>query len=212
MPVSNDRLEVFKFRLEIVKTVIGGILTVGVFLVGYFLQHRDQVTAVEQAQAIEHRKSVVAERIKKYDEIAPLMNDVYCYFEFVGKWKEFTPETMIEHKRELDRVVCSYSILFDSKFLAAYKRFMDETYQPFGGWARDARLRTSGIRPNDRASTGASFTGEDNRASIYDAYWELQKQAAEELDANLTTSNSQEQRDAVLNKKPPSDVSNRGDH
>ena len=205
-----DRLEVWKFRLEIVKTIIGGFLTVAVFLLGYFLQHRDQAQAdrerkeeLKQAQEIEHKKSVVTERFKRYEEIAPLLNDVYCYFEYVGTWKQFTPKEIIEHKRKLDSYVYSYSVLFDPEFLGAYRRFIDETFSPYQRWPHDAALRTFPNRPQDTPSKGVLFTREDRRPYIYDAYWQLEKQVAKELDSDLTTSNSAEERQKVLDHVVP---------
>jgi hypothetical protein len=48
-------------------------------------------------------QKVIEKRIDVYDKLAPMLNDLYCYFYYVGNWKELTPIRIIETKRKLDK-------------------------------------------------------------------------------------------------------------
>jgi hypothetical protein len=186
-------LELKKYRLEVVKTVFGGLIAVlAVFLTATF-----QSCQKRQDADLEHKKTVVAERMKVYDDIAPKLNDIYCYYEFVGGWKSLKPEDIIARKRDLDKDIYSYSIVFDSDFLNAYDKFMVQTFSTFSGLNKDAKLRTTSTRP-DRGPTTVEFTEEDNRANIFDAYWELQKRAAKTLDTEIDAKPAGKDRTSLL--------------
>jgi hypothetical protein len=200
---QKDNLAVKTYRLDIAKACLGGLITVMVWWFGL----RYQQQTADQNNDSEHRRTVVAERVSKYDQIAPLMNDVYSYFEYVGKWKDFTPVDMIKHKRELDSLVYSYSILFDKSFLDAYIHFTDVTYATNTGWGKDAALKTIACRPMDADSPGVSFTNEDSRAAVYEAYWAFQQQAANELDTNLKPEEAGKSKQQIVSRQLPPPIS-----
>lgn len=181
---TSEYLELKKYHLEIVKTAFAGFIAIAVGFYGTRMTHVDKIAS----DAADRRKAVVAERMKRYEETAPLLNDIYSYFEFVGKWKEFSPEDMILRKRELDREIYGYSVLYEKPFLIAYTKFMDLAFKTGTGWGKDANLRTQKLRPLDLGKSEIVFTEEDNRGPIFDAYWELQQEAAHALDTDLDAS------------------------
>jgi len=108
-------------------------------------------------------QKVVEKRIEIYDELAPLLNDIYCYFYFVGNWKELSPRQVIDIKRTVDKKVFVYSPLFSPQFLDVYQEFIRLTFEHYVGAGLDARLRTSADRYDDRRS---SFPGQ------WDSSWD----------------------------------------
>jgi hypothetical protein len=95
-----------------------------------------------EARSLVNQK-LVEKRLMLFDNMAPFLNDFYCYFMRVGGWKELTPPVLIERKRKLDKLFYTHKILFSPKFEADYFKFiLDDCFRPFSGHAKNARLRT----------------------------------------------------------------------
>ena len=99
---------------------------------------------------LEHRQwtsqKVIEKRLKIFDDLAPSLNDLLCYFTFVGSWKELNPEKVIQIKRSIDRIVHVNAPLFSRDFRARYDSFIDCCYQTYTGWGQNAKLRTTSSR------------------------------------------------------------------
>jgi len=87
-------------------------------------------------------KTIVEWRIKVYDDVAPLLNDLLCYFTFVGNWKTLTPLQVLELKRALDKKMHTVAPLFSPEFLTRYFDFINACFLPFQGWGVDAKIRS----------------------------------------------------------------------
>lgn len=87
---------------------------------------------------------IVEKRLKLFEDMAPLLNDLYCYFVRVGQWKELTPEDVVKNKRTLDKLFYVNKPVFSKHFEVKYLAFVsDDCFYIFSGHAKDARLRTS---------------------------------------------------------------------
>ncbi|MFG1212573.1 hypothetical protein V5F72_07720 [Xanthobacter flavus] len=97
------------------------------------------------AIAFERRKATNQEIIKKritiYDAMAPNLNDIYCFFLTIGRWKDITPENVISAKRDLDHHFHIYKALFSSNLDTAYNSFISNCFETFVGYGKSARLR-----------------------------------------------------------------------
>src|SRR5580693_6333222 len=91
-------LETSNEVIEILKLVVPPLAVV---LVGYFLN--------ERLKTFEHyqwrNQKLIEKRISIYDDLAPLFNDLLCYYTYIGTWKEVTPIDILNKKREIDRRV-----------------------------------------------------------------------------------------------------------
>lgn len=87
-------------------------------------------------------QKLVEERINVYKETAPKLNDLYCYYRYVGNWKDNTPDTILQHKRELDKCIHMYQYIFCNEFKQKYYTLMDTYFKTFNEMGTDARLRT----------------------------------------------------------------------
>lgn len=90
-----------------------------------------------------HSQELIAARLGYYREIAEPLNDLYCYFTYIGTWKNHTPPDIIEIKRSLDRTFHTLSPFFSVTVVKSYNDFMDLCFQTFGRWGADAKLKTS---------------------------------------------------------------------
>lgn len=124
--------------LEIAKLFLEFLTPFTMLWLGYLVSKLTQ--GVQRAQWANQK--VIEKRIAVFDEVAPMLNDIYCYFRFVGNWKELSPPDIIEHKRKLDKRLNVYSPLFSSQFMDEYNNFIHLCFTTFSGPTHDATLRT----------------------------------------------------------------------
>jgi hypothetical protein len=88
-------------------------------------------------------QKVIEKRIAVFDEVAPALNDLYCFFKFVGHWKELTPPTVVAHKRRIDKTLHVYAAMFPASMLDSYYTFINLYFRSYAGPDHDAKLRTA---------------------------------------------------------------------
>ncbi len=124
--------------LEVAKLIVSGLTPIFVVLIGLFLNKR--------LKKFEHRQwrnqKLIEKRLAIYDDLAPLLNDILCYYTYVGNWKENTPILIVNLKRTIDKKIYLASPLFCEEFFSACMTFMDLCYESYTGWGQDAKLRT----------------------------------------------------------------------
>ncbi|BCJ48813.1 hypothetical protein Asp14428_02880 [Actinoplanes sp. NBRC 14428] len=124
--------------LEIAKLVVAGAVPVAVAVVAYLLNR-----ALRRAEGRQwFGQKLVEKRIELLSQALPDLNDVYCYFAWVGRWKEFSPPDILLRKRRLDQLFHANSPFFSASALPAYEDFLDALFETFVEPGRNARLRT----------------------------------------------------------------------
>jgi hypothetical protein len=61
-------------------------------------------------------QELLRKRLQLFEDIAPKINDVFCFFQAVGHWADLGPEEIIKRKRAIDRVIQVNRYLFRSDF------------------------------------------------------------------------------------------------
>src|SRR5205823_1433668 len=84
---------------------------------------------------------LLRKRLALFEDIAPRLNDIHCFFLAVGHWAELNPAEVIKRKRAIDRSVQINRYLFRSDFWEAYQRFENAHFELFGTVGQPARLR-----------------------------------------------------------------------
>jgi hypothetical protein len=153
--------------LEVVKLVVAALTPLFVAAVGFWLNKR--LKSLEAAQWAQQK--VVERRIKAYDDLAPSLNQLYCFFAYVGSWKDIEPPALVALKRSLDRDAHISAPLFDPDFLRLYNELLDSCFTTFVGWGQDAKLRT--LPDRRREAAGTSWT------EAWDPYFADRKDATE---------------------------------
>ncbi len=124
--------------LEIVKLILTGFTPVILAFIGLFLNR--------QLKRFEHRQwrnqKLIEKRLVIYDDIFPLFNDLFCYYTYVGNWKSFKPNEMVDLKRKLDKKIYLAKPMFSQVFFDEAIAFMNICYKPYQGWGVDAKLLT----------------------------------------------------------------------
>ncbi|MBC7919739.1 MAG: hypothetical protein H7Z75_01475 [Ferruginibacter sp.] len=138
--------------LEITKLVIGGLTPLILLFLGIWVNRI--IKRIEAAQWANQK--LIEKRIAIYDELAPLVNDLYCYYLCVGNYKELTPAQIVDIKRKLDKKVYIYAALFSSEFIDSYNEFIHLCFQTYVGAGHNAKLRTAIKHPTGGDRTKVS--------------------------------------------------------
>ncbi len=182
--------------LEIAK-IVAGILTPLAILFFTIQTNRTQSEVVSAKVAAVQKEThererfvqVTKQRIDLWSTISPLMNDLYCYFLYVGYWKEINPDQVIATKRKLDKLINSNRPFFSPDFSAKYNAFMSSAFKTQNDWGEDAKLKSPPIRDKDKgkeqmfAKVGDWYV--DNTEAIHNAYFAWLAFAAEEMDLKV---------------------------
>jgi hypothetical protein len=96
-------------------------------------------TRLERSKQL-HR-SLLDKRMSLFEEIAPGLNDVYCFYQTVGHWSDLNPDEIIKRKRTIDRAVNVNRHLFRKHFWEVYKEFENAHFEMFSSVGQPARLR-----------------------------------------------------------------------
>jgi hypothetical protein len=149
------------------------VLVIGIFING-------NVRRLEQQEW--RNQELIEARLERYDGVATPLNQILCYFTYIGTWKDFTPPEIVQLKRDLDMKFFIAAPLFSPQVKKRYERFMKLCFKPFGPWGRDAKLRTK--VPNRRKPFGNKWQpGWDDMFEVRDDVFLSGKQLEEIRDA-----------------------------
>lgn len=124
--------------LEVGKLVASLVTPVVVAIFGIYI-HR-VTKRFEHSQW--RSQKLVEKRLAVYDDVAPLLNDLLCFFTYVGTWKEMDPPTAVGLKRKVDKKIHLASPLFSPLFFEACMAFQNLCFETYAGWGVDALLRS----------------------------------------------------------------------
>jgi hypothetical protein len=132
--------------MEIAKLIISAVTPLIVLVIGLAISR--SLKRLEYRQWTNQK--ITEKRIAVFEELAPLLNDLLCYFTFVGCWKELSPLEVVQRKRLMDRIIHVNAPLFSKEFVNLYTDFIDVCYMAYTGWGEDAKLRTMVGRRKER--------------------------------------------------------------
>lgn len=124
--------------LEIAKLVAGVLTPIALAVLGIYLNR-----LAKRFEYLQWRsQKLVEKRLLVYDSLAPKLNDLFCYFTYVGAWRDMPPTSVVGLKRSIDKEIHLAAPLFSKDFFLALTAFQDACFETFTGWGRDACLRT----------------------------------------------------------------------
>ena len=141
--------------LDVVNVVISACIPIAIFAAGIVLAK--ETRGYEERQWVRRKK--YDSRVERWQEIAPPLNDLLCFFMLFGHFREVTPPGAIKRKRQLDRAVYANQNIFGPDFLSAYDEFMKRCFKAYaGGVGADGLIRASVAR--QRAERGSTWRDE----------------------------------------------------
>jgi hypothetical protein len=129
MPAEWNSLEIAKLAASCATPIV--VVCLGIYI------HR--VTKRFEHSQWRNQK-VIEKRLVIYDSLAPQLNDLLCYFTYVGNWKDCDPLAIVAMKREVDKKIYLAQPLFSPAFFEACMGFMSLCFETFTGWGEDAKL------------------------------------------------------------------------
>jgi hypothetical protein len=87
-------------------------------------------------------QKMVEKRMEVFDRMAPELNDIYCFFCYVGNWNEITPPEVLRLKRDLDKDMNIYAKLFSDDLGEKYRNFMLLCFVSKSGWEHDEKIKS----------------------------------------------------------------------
>ncbi len=124
--------------LEIAKLAVGAMTPMAIAVFGIY--------ANRLSKKLDHmqwrNQKVIEKQLSIYDDLAPDLNDLLCYYTYVGTWKEVDPTDIVQMKRVIDKKVHLAAPLFPEEFAKACLYFQELCFETYTGMGRDARLRT----------------------------------------------------------------------
>ncbi|MCK9900148.1 hypothetical protein CC117_12585 [Parafrankia colletiae] len=167
--------------LEVAQLAATTLVPVSVAGIGFWIS---QITKRLEANQWLNQQ-LVERRIIFVDAVSARLNDLYCYYLWIGGWKEISPAEIITWKRELDRTFNINRPFLTQSCLDSYQAFIRTLFETYAAPGRDALLRTTIRSPNgDRsaayprtwqASWNAMFarSGEADHAKVIARYDDL---------------------------------------
>jgi hypothetical protein len=151
--------------LEVAKLVVGALTPVAVVLLGLWVSRATR--RVEASQWVNQK--LIEKRIRLLEEALPRLNDMYCYFTWIGNWKEQSPSDVIQCKRALDKLFFANQSFFSADALAAYRSFTRALFRTYAAPGVDAQLRTAVQSPDGSRITSYPGTWEPQWSSMFAA-------------------------------------------
>ncbi|ADJ47545.1 hypothetical protein AMES_5720 [Amycolatopsis mediterranei S699] len=142
--------------MEIAKLIVAALTPLSVALIG--------VVLTRSMRRLEHsnwlNQKLIEKRIEVLGEALPKLNDLYCYFSWIGTWASLSPVDVLQRKRDLDRLFHANRAFFTSSAFDVYGAFIDLLFETYAQPGKGARLRTEMTSHNG------------NRADVYPKKWE----------------------------------------
>lgn len=85
---------------------------------------------------------LIEKRIEIYDRIGPKLNDILCFMNYTGNWKDLTPLDIMRLKRELDKEMNISAPLFSEDLLKKYNSFMQVCFVSHSGWEHEEKIKS----------------------------------------------------------------------
>jgi hypothetical protein len=180
--------------LEIAKLIVSTLTPIAVAIIGIWIsRHLKRVEHLQWAN-----QKIIERRLQVYAELAPILNDLYCYFDYIGDWKWKDPVTALGLKRIIDRLFYVNAPLFSKDLTIKYENFIDLCFipGPLDEYDSTALLKTD-INTRKKMYAKAKLAWDTNwdnffarsedvtpRDEIIEGYWFLMHSLSQELKAN----------------------------
>jgi hypothetical protein len=122
--------------LEVAKLLVATLTPIAVLLLGIWV--RQIVGRIEERQW--QNTTLIEWRIRVFEKVGPLLNDLFCYGMYIGDWKRITPPELIEKKRILDREFTLTRALFSANLISVYQDFMRAIFLENSGKGHSALI------------------------------------------------------------------------
>lgn len=108
-----------------------------VVILGWYVRQLER-----KLKLVEHAEQKVMDwRLSVYQDVTPLLNDIYCFVTYRGNWKKLTPVQILEAKRAADKRLSIYSPYLSESFQVIYQGYIEACFKTYAGKGMDAQVR-----------------------------------------------------------------------
>jgi hypothetical protein len=125
-------IEICKIVISILTPLVLLALT---FVVNDALQRRGEV--------LKREEQILAEKQRIYAELGRSLNIIYVYVDDVGDFSDYTPDKIVEKKRDSDRRFFMYRPYWSRDTESNYQIFMRAAFQTYNGAGMPAKINAS---------------------------------------------------------------------
>jgi hypothetical protein len=129
-------LELRKYRQEWWKVAFSALTSVVLIALTFIVQD----ALHEREASLKRREQILIEKQKLYGDLGQKLNVVYVYIADIGDYKQYTPEQIVQRKRESDRLFFMYRPFWSDKTEEKYKAFMDAAFRTYTGAGLPAQI------------------------------------------------------------------------
>lgn len=164
-----DCSKLIKFLIEIAPVISAIMPLIIIFITGWWVNKR--LENIKSRLQLDH--SIIEKRAGIYAEIQDDLNNIYSYIIRVGKWKELTPEDILESKRLVDQKFHTTKPYWSENTMTQYEELMKVCFKTYRGHGKDAGIRAEieqyKTLENWKLSFDDSFVGGYDKASLNNA-------------------------------------------
>ena len=153
--------------LAVAQLIVSGSTPVVVAALGIWVarttkraDRRAEAAARAAVNAEWTNRRAVERLIELHKEMAPLLNDLMCFFRLIGHFREIDPPQLLAHKRQLDRTFYTNRHLFSSALQDNYQGFMRLCFAQWKSASQDAKIRASATRLRLERGPAAHWDGD----------------------------------------------------
>lgn len=140
--------------LEMAKLVVGVLTPLSVVGLGWYVSR-----SLKRFELLQWtNQKLIEKRLAVYAEVGPIINQLFCFYMWVGRWKEISPPDVLRLKRELDERMYVYEHLFDKDVYYAFREFMGTLFDTFQGAGVDAKIKSLVKGPDGDRTNHTTYT------------------------------------------------------
>ena len=126
----TDDLEFMRIGVSALTPIVTGIVGALILRMGTRMEHSKNL----------HRE-LLRKRLTLFEDVAPKLNDIYCYFQALGHWSDLNPDEIILRKRSINSAFHVNRFLFDQAVWSAYQQFEKMHFDMYAAAGQPAKLR-----------------------------------------------------------------------
>jgi hypothetical protein len=139
MDLATADIEIAKYRQEWWKVGISALTPIMIAILTFFIT--DALNS--QQSALRKGEQVLQEKQKLYSSLGSNLDIIYVYVMDVGDFRHYTPDQIIETKRETDRQFFMYKPYWSQKTSVLYNSFMKLAFKTYVGTGQNAQIRSA---------------------------------------------------------------------
>jgi hypothetical protein len=178
--------------LEIAKLVVGVLTPMSVALLGWLFSR--QLKRLDLSNWTNQK--LIEKRLAIYDDIAPKLNQLLCFFTWVGYWKTISPADAIHAKRDLDKTLNIYRHVFEVDVYDTYQAYIHILFETYTSAGHDAKLRALVRSPDGDRRTDSGYA--------WSEAWDSHQQQHQPAAATSAACRPQKSRPGITSSRPAS--------